>query len=143
MNMNNCIIIGNLASDPSLSQTTTNKSVCRFTVAVNNGKDKDGNDRPADFITCQAWNKTAELIAKWWTKGKPIALTGAFKTDKYQDKNHSDVTHYNSYILVNTVEFIGSKSDNGNHSSTVNQSSTQQTDIANDVEVISDQDVPF
>lgn len=133
--MNQCVIIGNLVSDPELRQTQTGKSVVKFTVAVNNGKDADGNDRPADFITCQAWEKRADFVAKWWKKGKPIALTGAFKTDKYQDKNHNDVTHYNSYILVNNVEFVG-KSEGNNA-----QTASQQT--AAPAEEITTDDLPF
>lgn len=133
--MNQCVIIGNLVSDPELRQTQTGKSVVKFTVAVNNGKDADGNDRPADFITCQAWEKRADFVAKWWKKGKPIALTGAFKTDKYQDKNHDDVTHYNSYILVNNVEFVG-KSENNNA-----QTAPQQTPAS--VEEVTTDDLPF
>lgn len=133
--MNQCVIIGNLVSDPELRQTQTGKSVVKFTVAVNNGKDADGNDRPADFITCQAWEKRADFVAKWWKKGKPIALTGAFKTDKYQDKNHDDVTHYNSYILVNNVEFVG-KSEGNN-----TQTAPQQT--AAPAEEITTDDLPF
>lgn len=133
--MNQCVIIGNLVNDPELRQTQTGKSVVKFTVAVNNGKDADGNDRPADFITCQAWEKRADFVAKWWKKGKPIALTGAFKTDKYQDKNHDDVTHYNSYILVNNVEFVG-KSESNN-----TQAAPQQT--AAPAEEITTDDLPF
>lgn len=133
--MNQCVIIGNLVSDPELRQTQTGKSVVKFTVAVNNGKDADGNDRPADFITCQAWEKRADFVAKWWKKGKPIALTGAFKTDKYQDKNHDDVTHYNSYILVNNVEFVG-KSE-GNNTQTAPQQTTAPA------EEITTDDIPF
>lgn len=133
--MNQCVIIGNLVNDPELRQTQTGKSVVKFTVAVNNGKDADGNDRPADFITCQAWEKRADFVAKWWKKGKPIALTGAFKTDKYQDKNHDDVTHYSSYIQVNNVEFVG-KSEGNN-----TQAAPQQTAAL--AEEITTDDLPF
>lgn len=108
--MNKVILIGNLTSDPELRQTQNGKSVVKFTVATSNGKDSEGKDRPADFITCQAWDKRAEMIAKWFAKGKQICVVGSFKTDKYTDKNHEDVTHYSSYVLVNEVEFVGTKS---------------------------------
>lgn len=138
--MNQCTIIGNLTSDPELRQTTTGKSVVKFTVAVNNGKDSDGKDRPADFITCQAWNKTADLVGRYCKKGKPIAVIGAFKTDKYQDKNHEDVTHYNSYILVNSIEFVGG----GNNNSQQTQAApTQNTTPTEPVEAASSEEVPF
>lgn len=136
--MNQVTIIGNLVANPELRQTTSGKSVCKFTVACNNGKDSEGKDRPADFITCQAWDKKAELVSRWWTKGKPIALTGSFKTDKYQDKNHEDVTHYNSYVLVNNVEFVGGKSDGGN-AAPAEKPATKQEALGN----IPEADIPF
>ena len=107
--MNKVILIGNLVRDPGLRQTQTGKSVVEFTVATSNGKDAEGKDRPADFTTCKAWNKQAEMIAKWFTKGKQICVTGSLKTDKYVDKKHEDVTHYNSYVQVSEVEFVGTK----------------------------------
>lgn len=137
--MNQCTIIGNLTSDPELRQTTSGKSVVKFTIAVNNGKDSEGNDRPADFITCQAWNKTAELVGRYCKKGKPIAVIGAFKTDKYQDKNHEDVTHYNSYILVNSIEFVGG----GNNNSQQTQAAPAQNTVATPVETVNESDIPF
>jgi single-strand DNA-binding protein len=140
--MNQCTIIGNLTRDPELTQTQSGKSVVKFTVAVNNGKDAEGNDRPADFITCQAWNKTAELVGRYCKKGKPIAVIGAFKTDKYQDKNHEDVTHYNSYILVNSIEFVGSGNNNNNNSQQTQAAPAQNT-ATTPVETANESDIPF
>jgi single-strand DNA-binding protein len=141
--MNQCVIIGNLTSDPELRQTPNGKSVVKFTVAVNNGKDSDGKDRPADFITCQAWNKTADLVGRWWTKGKPIAVIGAFKTDKYRDKKYEDVTHYNSYILVNSVEFVGGKGDGGQQTQATPAKAESSTTPAEPVDSASSEDCPF
>jgi single-strand DNA-binding protein len=141
--MNQCVIIGNLTSDPELRQTPNGKSVVKFTVAVNNGKDSDGKDRPADFITCQAWNKTADLVGRWWTKGKPIAVIGAFKTDKYRDKKYEDVTHYNSYILVNSVEFVGGKGDGGQQTQATPANAESSTTPAEPVDSASSEDCPF
>ncbi len=138
--MNKCIIIGNLTSDPELKQTQSGKSVVKFTIAVNNGKDAEGKDRPADFITCQAWEKRGETIGKYFKKGSPICVTGALKTDKYTDKNHEDVTHYNSYILVNEFEFIGKKSDGGQQTT---QAAPAQTAPTEPIETASESDIPF
>ena len=138
--MNKCIIIGNLTSDPELRQTQSGKSVVKFTIAVNNGKDAEGKDRPADFITCQAWERRGETIGKYFKKGSPICVTGALKTDKYTDKNHEDVTHYNSYILVNEFEFIGKKSDGGQQTA---QATPAQTTPTEPIETASESDIPF
>lgn len=139
--MNKCIIIGNLTNDPELRQTQNGKSVVKFTIAVNNGKDAEGKDRPADFIICQAWDKRGETIGKFFKKGSPICVTGSFKTDKYADKKYEDVTHYNSYILVNEFEFIGKKSGSDTQQT---QTTPTQTASSEPVEAVTgNEEVPF
>lgn len=151
--MNKVVLIGRLCQDPELRQTQSGIAACFFTVAINNGKDKDGNERDPDFITCKAWRQTAEFIAKWWSKGKMIALEGKFKTDKYQDKKYPDVSHYSSYVLVDNVEFCGDKGGTSVASSPAPQTkqTAQQTvpavpdlgDLGDFEEILSDGEVPF
>lgn len=107
--MNHITLIGRLASEVELRQTQSGLAVATFSVAINNGKDKNGEERPADFINCKAWRNTADFVAKWFSKGQMIALEGKFKTDKYTHKQYSDVTIYSSYVLVENVEFCGDK----------------------------------
>lgn len=147
--MNKCILIGRVCSDIELRKTQTGLDTCVFSVAINNGKDKQGNERPADFITCRAWRETASFISKWFQKGKMIAVEGKFKTDKYQHKKYSDVTIYSSYVLVDNVEFCGDKGS-GQAEQTPAQNMVQQaqgagieTGSLDEYEVISDGTVPF
>ena len=60
--MNSVNIIGRLTKDPEVKYTDNQLAVCRFSVAINRGKDKDGNDRGADFPNCIAFGKTAETM---------------------------------------------------------------------------------
>lgn len=112
--MNKCILIGRICSDIEARVTQTGIATCLFSIAINNGKDKEGNERPADFINCRAWRETANFISKWFQKGKMIVIEGKFKTDKYQHKSHPDVTMYSSYILIENAEFCGDKGNNQN-----------------------------
>lgn len=152
--MNKVILIGRITADPELRQTQSGIATCSFTVAINNGKDKDGNERDPDFISCKAWRQTAEFIGKWWSKGKMIALEGKFKTDKYQDKKYPDVNHYSSYVLVDNVEFCGDKggasstATNYAQVSTTTEAATSQADdalgdLGDFEEILSDGSVPF
>ena len=124
--MNKCVFIGRISSDIELRTTQSGIATCSFSVAINNGKDKDGNERPADFINCRAWRETANFISKWFQKGKMIAIEGKFKTDKYQHRSHPDVTVYSSYILVENVEFCGDKGNNQPAPQTTAQNVVQQ-----------------
>lgn len=154
--MNKVILIGRLTADPELRQTQSGISSCRFTVAVNRKyADKDTGERQADFITCVAWRQTAEFISKYFSKGKMIALEGSLRTGSYQDRNHSDVTHYTTDLYVDNVEFCGDKGDNSNsgqsrpaqNTAPPAQNSTADAmsygDLSEFEEILSDGDVPF
>ena len=73
--MNLCILSGRLTSAPEIRYTNSKKAVCSFTVAVDNGKDRDGK-KMSLFIPCVAWEKTGELIDQYFIKGDPITVTG-------------------------------------------------------------------
>lgn len=137
--MNRVTLIANLVRDPEMGQTTSGMATCKFTVACNNGKDKDGNDRPADFITCKAFDKKAQVIGKFFKKGSPICVIGAFKTDVYDSKKHEGEKVYSSYVLVSDFEFIGKKSDDDTQATP-----TPATETTPEVtEEVSSEDVPF
>lgn len=109
--MNKVMIMGRLTADPELRQTAGGTEVCRFTVAVNrNFKNAEGS-YDADFISCTAWKNTAVFVSKYFAKGQMIFVDGTLRTGSYQDKNHSDVTHYTTDVFVSSVEFCGSKSE--------------------------------
>lgn len=101
--MNKVFIIGRMTADAELEYTSTQKAKTRFSVAVDNGKDANGNKRDADFINCVAWEKTADTISKYFRKGKPIVITGKIKTDNY---TKDGVKKSYTYVLVESFEFV-------------------------------------
>lgn len=117
--MNKVILIGRLTADPELRTSQSGVASCRFTVAIDRKyADKNSGEKQSDFITCVAWRQTAEFVAKWFTKGKLIAVEGSLRNNNYQDKNHSDVTHYTMDVQVDNVEFVGGKGDGGGQQTT-------------------------
>ena len=56
---------GRLVREVELKVTTSGKKVVNFTVAVQRSHDKE----QADFISCVAWNHTAEYLSKYSKKG--------------------------------------------------------------------------
>lgn len=128
--MNITTLMGRLTHDPELRKTPSDKSVVRFTVAVNRQFKNDKGEYDADFISCQAWGNTADFVSRYFHKGDMIALTGTLRTGSYTDKNHSDVTHYTTDVMVNNVEFCGSKKNNaetGGQQAVQQPSQNQQT----------------
>lgn len=151
--MNKAIIMGRLTADPELRQTQSGIASCRFTVAVNRRFKNDKGEYEADFISCQAWRQTAEFVAKYFSKGSMICIDGTLRTGSYQDKNHSDVTHYTTDVLVENVEFCGSKKEseqspptnqnNANKPQSYETNSASFGNISDFEEILSDGDVPF
>ena len=106
--MNQVNIIGRLARDPELKYTQAGKAVASFTVAVNRGF---GKDKEADFINCVCWEKTAENLANYTAKGSQVGISGRLQVRNYENKEGKKV--YVTEVVANFVEFIGTKSDQG------------------------------
>lgn len=109
--MNSIIIHGRLTSDPELKQTQSGVAVCRFSVAVNRSFQKQGEERTSDFFNCTAWRGLAEMISKYFSKGKEILVSGEMQSQKWKDNNGNDRISWE--IQVNNIDFCGNKSDNG------------------------------
>jgi len=107
--MNKVQLIGRLVKDPELRYTnTSNVPVCGFTLAVN--KRSKNNQQEADFIQCQAWQKTAEVISNHCIKGQQIAVAGRINTRSWD--NESGQRQYVTEVVVEEMHFIGKKQEN-------------------------------
>lgn len=110
--MNKVILIGRLTKDPELRFTAgSGMAVSRFTVAVNRQFKKD----ETDFINCVAWGKTAETIAQYFTKGRPIAIVGHIQTGSYDAQDGTK--RYTTDVAVESFEFIVSNGQANNQGS--------------------------
>lgn len=103
--MNYCSLIGRTTKDIELRYTQSQIACTKFTLAVDRPKKKD-KEQEADFITCQAWKQTAELIEKYVHKGDRIAIQGRIITGSYKK---GDTTVYTTEVLVENVEFLEPK----------------------------------
>ena len=101
--MNMVCIIGRLTADTELKTTNTGKSVVSFSVAVN--KDKEH----ADFFDVVAWNKTAELVNRYFHKGDMIAIEGRLSSRVWEDRNGNKRKAVE--IVADKVSFVGGKSN--------------------------------
>lgn len=127
--LNVIAIQGRLVADPTLRQTQTGKNVATFRVACDrNRKGPDGQTQ-ADFIDIVVWDKTAEFVCRYFTKGNLIAVHGRLQTRAYTDKNGANRTAVE--VLASDVSFCGPR-----------QQAQQPT--AEDFSVIEDTgDLPF
>lgn len=126
--MNKVIIMGRLTKDPEIKYTQANMAIARFTVAVDR-KGKDNNE--ADFINCVAFDKKAEFLEKYWSKGMKMLLTGRIQTGSYEKDGHKVFT---TEVIADDVEFTESKSENN-----VKQETPEFRPLPPDI----DDDLPF
>ena len=113
--VNKVILIGRLTADPEFSQSASGVSFCRFSIAVDRGYAKNGQEKQTDFFRVSTFRQTAEFVSRYFTKGKLILVEGKVQNDNYTDQN--GVKHYSCNIVADNVSFVGSKSDdnmNGN-----------------------------
>ena len=123
------MLIGRLTKDPDLSYAAgTGTAVCRFTLAVNR-LFKRGK---TDFIRCVAFNKTAETIERYLTKGRQIAIAGRIQTGSYEAQDGTK--RYTTDVVVETFEFIGNNQNSGQ---------SQNYNFDNDMTPVDDGDIPF
>lgn len=105
--MNNFIGIGRTTRDPELMYTNSGVAVTRFTLSINRIGKKD----EADFINVVCFNKVAENVANYVSKGQLIAVQGRVQTGSYTDKDGNK--RYTTDIAASQVEFLefGKKDD--------------------------------
>ena len=109
--MNKVILIGRLTRDPELRHTPSGAATCTITVAVDRMPDQNGQ-RTTDFISVVTWNRQAENIARYMTKGRLVAVEGRIQTRNYDDKDGKRV--YVTEVLASNVQFLESKASTTN-----------------------------
>lgn len=111
--MNTVILIGRLTRDPDIRYTADNQlCIASFPIACDRGRDREGNDRGADYPWIKVFGKQAENCGKWLYKGRQVAIRGRINTGNYTDKNGNKV--YTTDVVAEEVKFLGGKKDNNN-----------------------------
>ena len=127
--INTITIHGRLTQDVELKKTQSGVSVCSFTVAVDRSYSK-GEEKLTDFFTVVCWRGLAEMVAKYFSKGKEILVSGEMQSRKWQDSDGNNRVSWE--VQANSVDFCGRKNSNA------------QKDENNHVpETVADDDLPF
>lgn len=105
--MNRIILSGRLTANPELKKTTSNKSITRFTLAVQRKYKNAMGEYESDFIRCIAFNNTAELICNYLQKGNLIGIEGRIQTGSYTKEDGTK--NYTTDIVVDNIDFYNTK----------------------------------
>ncbi len=104
--------MGNLTRDPELRVLPKGTAICQFGLAINRTyKDDSGASRDdTTFVDCEAWGKSAETLAKYMSKGKPLFVSGRLKLDSWDDKTTGQ-KRSKTKVVVENFQFLGGRDD--------------------------------
>ena len=116
--MNNCVLIGRMTRDPDLKYLPgTGTPVANFSIAVDKELNKDkraeleaAGKPTADFINIVAWNRTAEAVANYTSKGLKIAVLGRLQSRSWITDDGD--RRYATEVVADRVEFLEWKENN-------------------------------
>ena len=138
--MNKIILIGRLTKDVELRYTqVTNTAVASFTLAVDRKFTKSDNEKQTDFFNVIAWNKLAENISKYLSKGKQVAISGRLETRSWNDE--SGQKHNTIEIIAEEASFIDPKNKKNNEEILSSPIPINEGNFSTDL--ISGDDLPF
>lgn len=107
--MNKLTIIGNLTKDPELRKVNTASgevNVCDFTVAVNSRK----KEEESQFFRCTAWRGLADIVYRFASKGKKVAVVGSVSVHAYKAKDSGE-PRASMEVAVDDVEFLSPRGE--------------------------------
>ena len=106
---NSVQLIGNVGNDPEIVNLESGKKIAKFSIAINDSCRNDAGEKieNTEWHNLIAWEKTAEIIEKYVTKGKQVAIEGILSSRTYEDKE--GVKKYITEIVVNELLMMGSK----------------------------------
>jgi single-strand DNA-binding protein len=150
MYLNKAFLYGNLTRDPELKALPSGSQVASFGLATNRTyKDKNGVKQEAtEFHNIVAFGRTAEVIAQYMKKGRPIFVEGRIQTRSWDDKE-SGKKNYRTEIVVDNFQFGADAKGGGSPSASRGPANDEQPapkdadEIKYPDEEINPEDIPF
>lgn len=102
--MNHISLIGRLARDPEMKYIASGKAVCSFTVAVDRGF---GDQKTTDWLPVTTWEKQAEFVGNYLTKGSRVAVEGRLQSRSYETQEGQKRTAYE--VVAHRVQSLDPK----------------------------------
>ena len=100
-------LIGHVGNDPEIKNFEGGKKLASLSIATNETYKNDKGEKieETQWHRVTAWGRTAELIEKYVTKGKEIAIEGKLVHRNYEDKNNEK--RYITEVVVNELLLLG------------------------------------
>lgn len=104
--INRIVLVGRMTRDPELRRTQSGAAVTNFTLAVNRNFKTEGQP-DADFINCVIWNKSAENVERYCSKGSLVGVEGRLQSRQYDAQDGTKRTVIE--VVCDSVQFLETK----------------------------------
>jgi single-strand DNA-binding protein len=110
---NKVILMGNLTRDPELRYTPKGTAVARLGVALNRVWTSETGEKREEvtFVDVDVFGRTAENVAQYMRKGRPVLIEGRLRLDQWDDKQTGQKRSKLS-VVGEVVQFLGSPAGN-------------------------------
>ena len=121
--INRVVMVGRMTRDPELRRTGSGAAVTSFTLALNrNYNSADGQQ--ADYISCVVWNKVAENVAQYCSKGSLVGVECRLRSRTYDNAQGQRV--YVTEVVCDSVQFLETRAQRERNQSSMNQGMMNQ-----------------
>jgi single-strand DNA-binding protein len=151
--VNKVILVGNLGNDPEVRATSTGARIANISLATTESwTDKQTGQKQdrTEWHRVVFFNRMAEIVEQYLTKGSQVYVEGRLQTRKWQDQNGQD--RYTTEIVANDMQMLGGRTGGGgggNYESTApmdppaNKPAQQSAAPAAGPDINFDDDIPF
>lgn len=130
--MNRVVLVGRMTRDPELRRTGSGAAVTTFTLALNRNF-TSANGQQADYISCVVWNKIAENVEKYCSKGSLVGVDGRLQSRSYDNAQGQKV--YVVEVVCDSVQFLETKASRERNQSD-SYAQTQPMNNAQDMQTV-------
>jgi single-strand DNA-binding protein len=111
---NKVILVGNLTRDPELRYTPKGMAIAKIGLAVNRNWTSESGEKKEEvtFVDVDIFGRTAENVAQYMKKGRPILVEGRLRLDQWDDKQTGQ-KRSRLGVVAETVQFLGSPGGGG------------------------------
>ena len=109
--MLNIVFAGNVGGDVTLREVTVRDEqvkVASFSVAVDNGKNRDGEDLPPTWIRVSVWRNYAEVVAQYVSKGDRVTVVAERLKSSAYTSAEGDIRS-SLEVSARSVDFSGNR----------------------------------
>jgi len=106
MASHNTWVHGNIGKDIELRYGSNGTPIAKFSIAVS---EKYNGEEKTTWYNCVAFKTTAENLAKFFSKGSEIIVTGNMSFGSYEKEGQK---FYTAELIIRTFDFCGKKGDN-------------------------------